>query len=72
MIGVGGNGGDGGGEDEALTGALDGKHHPKQGCRRDASCQGISQTWGREGERGFVGASEGGWVCACVCVCGGA
>jgi hypothetical protein len=44
----------------------------QQKCRGDASCKGLNQIWGREGERGFVVASEGGWVCACVCVWGGA
>jgi hypothetical protein len=29
----------------------------------------LNQIWGREGKRGCVlVASEGGWVCACVCV----
>jgi hypothetical protein len=34
--------------------------------------RGQTRSWGREGERGFVVASGGGWVCACVCVGGGA
>jgi hypothetical protein len=36
----------------------------------DAPCKRLDQIWGREGERGFVVvvASEGGWVCARVCV----
>jgi hypothetical protein len=37
----------------------------------DAPCKGLNQIWGREWERGFVVESEGGWVCACVCVGGG-
>jgi hypothetical protein len=62
MIGVSGNGG----EDGALTDVSSHCCTKVSKLQSDASCKRLDQIWGREGERGFVVASEGGWVCACI------